>query len=71
MVHGSVNGGYFDHPGSIILGNASRLRILRHYFVNLGLKLLLALSLRIQDLHEVHLVKAELTGTAVYSIACQ
>ena len=64
---GGVNGAYFDHPGSIIPGNASRLR----YFVNVGLKLLLALSLSIQELHELHLVKAELTGTAVYSIACQ
>ena len=63
MVRGGVNGGYFDHPGSI---RQSRLR----YFVNVGLKLLLALSLSIQELHEVHLVKAELTGTAVYSIAC-
>ena len=71
MVYGSVNGGYFDHTGFINPKNASRLRILQHYFVNLDLKLLLALSLSIQELHEVHLVKAELTGTAVYSIACQ
>ena len=44
---------------------------LKCYFVNLDLKLLLPLSLSIQELHEVHLVKAKLTGTAVYSIACQ